>query len=127
MYLCGVGVVGVCVCVFTCVCIAYCDLTHTEKETEAKGEIVFLFVLFCFGSVKNKSDCFFVVVFFFVLLAFPKGFFKSSTYLSTLLHCFSNYCNCSGKIYEEKERKKNTHWRKNYVCLFGRRNGMEWV
>lgn len=125
MYLCGVGVVGVCVCVFTCVCIAYCDLTHTEKETEAKGEIVFFcFVLLWFGE---KQERLFLCCCFFVLLAFPKGFFKSSTYLSTLLHCFSNYCNCSGKIYEEKERKKNTHWRKNYVCLFGRRNGMEWV
>lgn len=126
MYLCGVGVVGVCVCVFTCVCIAYCDLTHTEKETEAKGEIVFFFcfVLLWFGE---KQERLFLCCCFIVLLAFPKGFFKSSTYLSTLLHCFSNYCNCSGKIYEEKERKKNTHWRKNYVCLFGRRNGMEWV
>lgn len=125
VYLCGVGVVGisVCGCVFTCVCIAYCDLTHTEKETEAKGEIVFLFVLFCFGSVKNKSDCFFVVVFLFCLPSL-RGFLNHQHTLAPFYIVFQIIVIVAEK-YTKKKKERKIHIGEKTMCV-SLEEEMEW-
>lgn len=46
----------------------------------------------------------------------PKGFDQHT--LAPFYICFSNYCNCSGKIYEEKERKKKYTLEKKLCVSF---------
>lgn len=112
-----------CVCVYMCMYSLLRFNTHRERNGGERWDS-FFFVLFCFGSVKNKSDCFFVVVFFLFCLPSLRGFLNHQHTLAPFYIVFQIIVIVAEK-YTKKKKERKIHIGEKTMCV-SLEEEMEW-